>query len=45
MTYLFDTDHLSIIQRRRGPDYAMLALRASGHVASDFAFAVVSFHE
>jgi tRNA(fMet)-specific endonuclease VapC len=43
--YLFDTDHISILQRRSGPEYAVLAARMAQHSPTAFAFAVVSFHE
>ena len=45
MKYLFDTDHVSVLQRRSGPDYANLMARALRHPPSDRAFSIVSFHE
>jgi tRNA(fMet)-specific endonuclease VapC len=43
--YLLDTDHVSILQRRSGPEYAVLAARIVLHSTADFVFSVVSFHE
>jgi tRNA(fMet)-specific endonuclease VapC len=43
--YLLDTDHISFLKRRSGPEYAALAARMSQHPLTDFAFSVVSFHE
>jgi tRNA(fMet)-specific endonuclease VapC len=43
--YLFDTDHVSILQRRSGLDYAALAARVAIHPAADLVFSIVSFHE
>ena len=45
MKYLLDTDHISFLQRRGGSEYATLSLRMSHHQPTDFAFAIVSFHE
>lgn len=45
MKYLFDTDHVSILQRRSGLGYAALAARVASHPAADLAFSIVSFHE
>jgi tRNA(fMet)-specific endonuclease VapC len=43
--YLFDTDHISILQRRAGPEYANLLARAARCAPADRAFSIVSFHE
>jgi tRNA(fMet)-specific endonuclease VapC len=43
--YLLDTDHLSILQRRGGTDYAVLILNLSHHPDSDIVVSVVNFHE
>jgi tRNA(fMet)-specific endonuclease VapC len=43
--YLLDTDHISFLQKRRGPEYAALIARTALHSPADFAFAIVSFHE
>ena len=45
MKYLFDTDHVAILQEPSRTDYAALSARIAIHSKSDFAFAVVSFHE
>lgn len=45
MKYLFDPDHVSILQRRSGLGYATLAARVASHPAADLAFSIVSFHE
>ncbi len=49
MKYLLDTDHISFLQRRSGPEYAALAARIAqgvvGQANLDLAFSVVSFHE
>lgn len=43
--YLFDTDHLSILQRRTGVSYTNLSAQVAKHPLSDFAVSIVSFHE
>lgn len=45
MTHLLDTDHLSILQRRGGTDYAVLVMNMSNHQDSDIGVSVVSLHE
>jgi hypothetical protein len=45
MIYLLDTDHVSFLQRRVGPEYAVLAAKMAQHSPADFAFSIVSFHE
>ena len=45
MRYLLDTDHLSIMQRQSGPEYAVLSARIAQHPASELALSVISFHE
>lgn len=45
MKYLFDTDHISILQDGTGTEYATLVLRISQHSRSDIALSVVSVHE
>ena len=44
MKFLLDTDHISIIQLRSGPEYAALSTRVAQRTA-DLAFCVISFHE
>jgi tRNA(fMet)-specific endonuclease VapC len=43
--YLFDTDHISFLQRRSGAEYLALAARIAQLSPADLAFSVVSFHE
>ncbi|MEG4423715.1 MULTISPECIES: type II toxin-antitoxin system VapC family toxin [unclassified Microcoleus] len=45
MKYLFDTDHLSILQRQTGKDYSNLSTRMAQYPLSDFAVSIVTFHE
>lgn len=45
MKYLLDTDHISFLQRRTGPEYAVLSARIAQHTASDFATSVISINE
>lgn len=45
MTYLLDTDHISILQRRSGPEFPILSARIAQFRAEDLAFSIVSFHE
>ena len=44
MKFLLDTDHISIIQLRSGPEYAKLRTRVEQHATAS-AFSVISFHE
>jgi tRNA(fMet)-specific endonuclease VapC len=43
--YLLDTDHISILQKQAGPEFAALAARVGRHDPDDLAFSVVSLHE
>jgi tRNA(fMet)-specific endonuclease VapC len=43
--YLLDTDHITILQRQSGPEFAVLSARIHQVNRSDLAFSVVSFHE
>lgn len=45
MKYLFDTDHLSILQRQTGLSYNNLSIRIARCQPSDFAVSTVTFHE
>lgn len=45
MRFLLDTDHISILQRESGSEFATLASRVARHAPADLAFSVVSFHE
>ena len=43
--YIFDTDHLGVLQRQRGPDFERLITRLSDSDQSLFFTTIVSFHE
>jgi tRNA(fMet)-specific endonuclease VapC len=43
--YLLDSDHLSILQRQRGPEFEALARRCSDLKGEDFFVSIISFHE
>jgi tRNA(fMet)-specific endonuclease VapC len=43
--YLLDTDHISILQGRRGPEFAVLTGRIAQYPLAELAFSIVSFHE
>ena len=43
--YVFDSDHLSILQRQAGEEFGNLMSRCSATSASDFFITIVSFHE
>lgn len=45
MMYLLDTDHLSILQRRTGAEFANLSAWMNQFAPDDFACCVVSLHE
>jgi tRNA(fMet)-specific endonuclease VapC len=45
MNYLLDTDHLSILQRKAGLEYANLSNWMNQFTPADFACCVVSLHE
>ena len=45
MIYLLDTDHLSILQRRGGAEYAVLIMNLSNHPDAEIGVPVVSLHE
>jgi tRNA(fMet)-specific endonuclease VapC len=45
VSYLLDTDHISILQHRSGPEHAALIGRIALHATESFSFSVVSFHE
>jgi tRNA(fMet)-specific endonuclease VapC len=43
--FLLDTDHLSILQRQSGPEYAARAARLVRQQPADLALSVISLHE
>ncbi|MBX9583834.1 MAG: hypothetical protein K2X87_26330 [Gemmataceae bacterium] len=45
MRYVFDTDHLSILQKEAGSEFATLSARVAATDPDDLALCVVSFHE
>ncbi len=45
MKFLLDTDHISILQRQTGPEFAALSAHLARQQTGDLAFSVVSFHE
>jgi tRNA(fMet)-specific endonuclease VapC len=45
MTHLLDTDHVSILERRGGSDYAVLIAHLNLHAESDIGVSIISFHE
>ena len=45
MKYLLDTDHISILQRQTGPDFARLSARVSREPRIDLGSSVVGLHQ
>jgi tRNA(fMet)-specific endonuclease VapC len=45
MRFLFDTDHISIRQRKTRPDSSNIQAHVALHLAVDFAYSIVSFGE
>ncbi len=45
MRFLLDTDHISILQKQSGPEYAALIARIGQTPRAELAFCIVSFHE
>ena len=45
MRFLFDTDHISIRQRKTVTGYSNIFARSARHSVGDFAYSVVSFEE
>ncbi len=45
MKFLLDTDHISILQKQSGPEFAALMARIAQVPRSDLTFCIVSFHE
>lgn len=44
MTYLLDTDHITLLQRATGPAYARLQARLAQYPLAELAFAIISLH-
>jgi tRNA(fMet)-specific endonuclease VapC len=45
VTYLLDTDHISILQRQSGPEFATLMAHIAQHGPPELAFSIISMHE
>jgi tRNA(fMet)-specific endonuclease VapC len=45
VTYLLDTDHITLLQRATGPAYATLRTRLAQHPPTELVFAIISLHE
>ena len=45
MTYLLDTDHITLLQRATGRAYATLRTRLAQHPPTELAFPIISLHE
>jgi tRNA(fMet)-specific endonuclease VapC len=45
VTYLLDTDHITILQRETGREYATLRARLAQHPPEELAFPIISLHE
>jgi tRNA(fMet)-specific endonuclease VapC len=45
MKFLLDTDHISILQKQSGPEFANLISRIASVSHADLTFCIVSFHE
>jgi tRNA(fMet)-specific endonuclease VapC len=45
VTYLLDTDHITILQRETGHAYATLRARLAQHPPEELAFSIISLHE
>jgi tRNA(fMet)-specific endonuclease VapC len=45
VTYLLDTDHITILQRETAREYATLRARLTQHPPTELAFPIISLHE
>jgi tRNA(fMet)-specific endonuclease VapC len=45
MKFLLDTDHISVLQKQSGADFAAIIARIAQVPQTDLAFCIVSFHE
>ena len=45
MSYLLDTDHITILQRQVGSEFAAMMARIAQHPPSQLAFSIISLHE
>jgi hypothetical protein len=40
-----DTDHITILQRQAGPEFAAIMAHIALHLPSELAFSIISLHE
>ncbi len=45
MRYILDTDHASILERKIGPDYAVMTVNLNLHPSEEVGVSVVTIHE
>jgi tRNA(fMet)-specific endonuclease VapC len=45
VTYLLDTDHITLLQRATGPASGALQAQLAQHPSTELAFAIISLHE
>ena len=45
MTYLLDTDHITLLQRATGRESALLQARLAQYPLAELAFPIISLHE
>jgi tRNA(fMet)-specific endonuclease VapC len=45
VTYLLDTDHISILQRQSGLEFAMLLAPVAQQAPTELACSIISMHE
>ena len=45
MRYLWDTDHITLLQRATGPAYVTLRARMAQYPLAELAFPIISLHE
>ena len=45
MSYLFDTDHITVLQRQSGPAFAAIMTHIALYPPSELAFSIISLHE
>lgn len=45
MKYVLDTDHVSILERKAGADYAVLVVNLNNHIGDGIGISAPTFHE
>jgi hypothetical protein len=45
LSYLLDTDHITILQRQAEPEFAAIMVHIALHPPSELAFSIISLHE